>query len=79
LALIALAFYNSTSTIRNYSTMAVESCDVFSIYECLFYKQIAISYVKSQVLRYSTKIAHLFVKLPRPGDSEETFLVFESS
>jgi len=26
-----------------------------------------------------TKIAHLFVKLPRPGESEETFSVLESS
>jgi len=31
LVLIALLPFNSTSTIKNYSTMVGESCDVFSI------------------------------------------------
>jgi len=38
---------------------------------------IAISCVKIQVY-LGTKIAYLFVKLPRPGGSEGIFSVFES-
>jgi len=57
--------------------MVGEGCDVKSINECLFYKQLQYHVWKSRYLR--NKIARLFVKLPRPEDSEETFSVFESS
>jgi len=43
--------------------------------KCLVYRRLTISKSSSHILGLGT---HLFVKVPRPGDSEVTFSVFES-